>query len=181
MTASDGIEIRRARRADGAAVAAIYAPVVRESATSFEVEPPTPREMADRIEQITSPHRWLVADDGQRGVVGYAYGSPHRGRVGYRYSVETSVYVHRDHQGRGVAAALYERLLADLVDEGFESVYAGIVHPNEASVVLHERFGFIHIGDFPKVGFKFDRWHTVGWWYLDLSDRRSGLRVSLDE
>ena len=156
--------IRAATVADAAAVAAVYAPYVLETVASFEAEPPTPEEMAERI---AGGHVWLVAElAGQ--VVGFAYGGPHRARPAYRWSVEVSVYLAPQATGRGLGRALYGELLPLLGRLGYVSAYAGITLPNAASVGLHEAMGFTAVGAFVDVGFKHGEWHDVGWWQLAL-------------
>ena len=159
-----GWHIRIAGPEDANGVFAIYEPIVTATAISFETVPPSPDALADRIASANATHRWLVADKGGH-VAGYAYATSFRARHAYRYSVETSVYVHPQHQGRGIGAALYDKLFDELRDLGYYQAYAGITLPNDASVALHVRAGFRHIGTFPDVGFKFGRWHDVSWWH----------------
>lgn len=148
---------------DAAACAAIYAPFVTRGATSFEEQAPSAREMAARIEQALLTHAWLVVElDGE--VAGYAYAGPHRQRPGYRWTVESSIYVARRHRGRGTGRRLLEALLQTLAGRGFHSALAGITLPNEASVRIHERCGYHHLGTFREVGFKAGAWRDVGWW-----------------
>ena len=79
-------------------------------------------------------------------------------------STEITVYVHPDHQGHGVARALYRRLIPTLEAQGYRSLLAGITIPNPPSVRLHESFGFRRVACLERVGWKFDRWHDVGYW-----------------
>ena len=159
--------IRLATAADAEAIARIYAPHVTASPTSFETEPPDAAEMARRLEQIQAKHAWLVFDE--EGVVGgYAYGSTHRVRAAYQWSAEVSAYVDERFRRRRIGQALYTSLFGILAAQGYVNAYAGITLPNAASVALHESTGFAAIGTFPNAGFKFDTWHTVGWWYLAL-------------
>lgn len=163
------VQIRVARESDADGVAAIYAPIVRDTAISFEVEPPAPREMARRIATTLATHPWLVAErDGQ--VIGYAYASRHRDRAAYGWSVDVSAYIDERARRSGVGRALYERLTAILKRQGFHAAFAGIALPNDASVGLHEAVGFRPVGIYKEVGFKHGRWRDVGWWRLGLSD-----------
>ena len=162
--------IRVATAADGAATAAIYAPIVRDTAISFEVDPPDAAEMARRIEETSRRYPWLVADrDGE--AIGYVYAGPHRARAAYGWSVETTVYLHEEARGRGVGRALYRSLLALLELQGAHVAYAGITLPNEASVGLHEALDFALVGVYREVGWKLGAWHDVGWWHLPLAER----------
>jgi phosphinothricin acetyltransferase len=156
------LTIRPATEDDAPAVVSIYAPYVEETAISFEDTPPAPVEMAARIARCRTRWQWLVAEvDG--AVVGYAYGSQHRERAAYRWSVEVSAYVERRHHRQGVGRALYEVLLPDLADKGFCTAFAGMTVPNEASARLHAAMGFSPIGTFRAIGWKFGRWHDVAW------------------
>ena len=115
--------------------AAIYAPYVRETAVSFEGEPPTPAQMAERIAAAMSTHAWVVLEDDDR-VVGYAYGGPHQTRAAYRFSCEVSVYLRVGVQRQGIGRALYQELIGRLSGRGYRRALAGIALPNTASVGL---------------------------------------------
>ena len=160
--------LRLATPTDASALAAIYAPVVRETATSFEAEPPGEAEMASRLAETMPSHPWLVAEEAGR-VVGYAYAGPHRKRAAYAWSVEPSVYVAQEARGRGAGRRLYTALLAVLRRQGFAMAYAGITLPNAASLALHRAFGFEDVGVYPAAGFKHGAWHDVWWGALRLN------------
>ena len=161
------LAIRSAVESDALAMLAIYAPIVKHTAISFELEPPGVDEFVERIRKYGQGWSWFVAEqDGS--LVGYAYGSPLRERPAYRWSAETSVYVAPAAYRQEVGTHLYRALLEDLEKSGFCNAYAGIALPNPASVALHEGVGFRHIGTFPSVGFKFGRWHDVAWFHRSL-------------
>jgi L-amino acid N-acyltransferase YncA len=169
-----GIVVRQAdAERDGAAVAAIYAPYVESGAVSFEEVAPDAAEMGRRIEGLSATHPWLVLERGGV-VVGYAYGSPHRGRAAYRWTAEVSVYVDRARHRQGSARVLYAALLDLLRQQGFRMAVAGVTLPNDASVRLHEAFGFQPVGVFHRIGHKEGAWHDVGWWELDLAPGTDG-------
>ena len=162
--------IRLATPGDGPALAAIYAPIVAGTATSFEMEPPTADEMASRVAKTLAYAPWLVLDsDG--AVQAYAYASRHRERAAYQWSVDVSVYIHERARRQGVGRSLYTSLFALLRLQGFYSAHAGISLPNPASVGLHEALGFQPVGVYRSVGFKRGAWHDVGWWQLPLRER----------
>ncbi|MHC5210903.1 MAG: arsinothricin resistance N-acetyltransferase ArsN1 family B [Planctomycetota bacterium] len=161
--------IRCATEADGDALAAIYAPIVRESTTSFEVQPPDGAAMGARV--ITTQERWpwlVREDDGH--VTGYAYATGHRGREAYQWCVEVSVYVAESGRRKGTARALYGALFELLREQGYVNAYAGITLPNAPSVGVHEALGFRKVGVYPRIGFKCGAWHDVGWWELVLHE-----------
>lgn len=160
--------IRIATPDDAAAVQAIYAPVVLDTAISFETEVPTVDEMRRRIGSTLVQYPWLVALDEADQVSGYVYASRYAERAAYRWSATVTAYVRADQRGRGVGQSLYRALLARLREQGFCMAYAGITQPNSASVALHESVGFACVGIFRNAGHKLGRWHDVGWWQCDL-------------
>ena len=161
---ADSNSIRSATAADAAAIAEIYNHYITETVVTFEVEPLTVAEMSRRIEEIQScSYPWLVAERGG-SVMGYAYASQWHVRRAYRYSAEMTVYLAPGQQRRGVGTALYQQVIDKLTLDGFHTVIGGIALPNEASVALHEKFGFRMAAHYREVGFKFGRWIDVGYW-----------------
>ncbi len=164
--------IRQATREDASAVLSIYAPFCLDSAITFEAVPPTESEIASRIEHYNSTHLFLIDQDGEQ-IRGYAYAGPHRDRPAYRWSCDVSVYIRRGEENKGLGTQLYTCLLNDLRDRGFYNAYAGITLPNAASVKLHEKMGFQHVGTYERVGYKLGQWRDVGWWHLVLKEHDS--------
>jgi L-amino acid N-acyltransferase YncA len=155
-------------RGDAGACAAIYAPFVEDSAVSFEEVAPDAAEIGARIAATQATHPWLIALCGGE-VAGFAYGCRHRARAAYRWSADVSVYVAGGRRRAGVGRALYAELLDRLRAQGFHVACAGITLPNEASVGLHESFGFEPVGVYREIGWKGGAWRDVGWWQLRLA------------
>lgn len=174
--------IRLAATDDAASVLAIYGPIIRDSATSFELEVPTQQDIASRIQTTLQKFPWIVLCE-NGAVRGYAYGTTHRARAAYGWTVETSVYIDASAQGRGVGRALYESLLAILTLQGFGNALGGITLPNTGSVRLHEACGFKHVGVYHGIGYKFGQWHDVGWFERRLTsmDKAPNRVMSMDE
>lgn len=162
------VRLRLARREDGAGIARLYAPFVEGSAVSLEDRPPDAEEMAARIAAGGALHPWLVAEEGE-AIIGYASASRFRPRLGYRFTVETSVYVAAERHGQRIGTALYEALFDTLVAQGFTQAIAAITLPNAASIAIHERFGFERCGVYGHVGWKLGRWWDVGLWQRPLA------------
>lgn len=161
--------LRDANLDDAEPMLAIYRPFVEKTTVSFELDPPTLDDFRDRIKKAIDGWAWVVAEvDGIP--VGYAYGGLHRTREAYRWSVETSAYIHPTHQGKGLGRTLYRVLIPRLAERGFCNAYAGITLPNAASVGFHQSMGFLHIGVFKSVGWKFNQWHDVSWWHLQIRE-----------
>lgn len=156
------LRVRDATEADGLACARIYEPYVRETAITFESEPPSGREMAERISAALRIHAWVMLETDGR-VAGYAYGGPFRSRAAYRWSAEVSVYLERGFERRGGGRALYEALFSRLSERGFRTAVAGMTLPNDASVGLHRSMGFESVGTYRAIGWKLGAWHDVAW------------------
>ena len=165
--------VRPATTADADAIARIYNHYVAHSIVTFEEEAVSVDDMAGRIGQVLAEGLpWLVGEEGGR-VVGYAYASKWKRRYGYRFSVESTVYLDPGCMGRGWGTRLYEGLFPLLSDWGAHLVIGGIALPNDASVALHEKVGMEKVAHFREVGIKFGQWIDVGYWQLTLS--RAGV------
>ncbi len=140
----------------------IYAPYVTDTAITFEIDPPPPVEMAERIATAIRTHAWVVLEN-QGRVVGYAYGGPFKSRAAYRWSCEVSVYLEPGRQRTGGGRALYDTLFARLAERGFRTAIAGMTLPNDASVGLHRAMGFAPVGTYRRIGWKHGTWHDVAW------------------
>ena len=160
------VTVRDATADDVPAVAAIYTHYTLRTTTTFNIEVRTPREWRDRFEQniVAGPYQLLVAIEGG-AVVGYVETQQFRPKPAYRRSLEISVYVAPDLQARGVGSALFTALFARLADdERFHRAYSIIALPNDPSIALHERHGFVHRGTLTEAGFKFDQYLDVAYY-----------------
>ena len=160
-------EIRMANRTDAAAIAAIYNWYIANTVITFEEDPVTEQDMQLRIDRADNENPWLVMLEGDE-LVGYAYAVPWKARAAYRYSKETTVYVHRDYFGHGRGTQLMHSLIDEISKTPIHVLIAGIALPNEGSVALHEKLGFRKIGQFEEVGCKFNKPVDVGYWQLTL-------------
>jgi phosphinothricin acetyltransferase len=162
------MKIRLVTPEDAEAIAAIYAPIVRDTTISFDWEPPTAEDFRARIVKTLARYPWLVAADANDEVAGFVYAAGHRDAPSYQWSVNTSVFIREDARGQGVGKALYAELLRRLVALGYYRAFAGVALPNPASVALHESVGYRAIGVYEKVGFKFGAWRDVMWLQKEL-------------
>lgn len=113
-------------------------------------------------------HPVIGAVDDAGTLLGFASYGRFREREAYKYSVEHSLYVHVDHRGKGVGAALMPALIAAARERGVHVLVGGIDVANAASIALHERFGFVHTGTIRESAFKFGHWLDLGFWQLVL-------------
>jgi phosphinothricin acetyltransferase len=151
--------IRPLRDDDIASITAIYSHHVLHGLASFEEVPPNEAEMARRrADLIARDFPYLVAErDGK--VVGYCYAGPYRARIGYRFSVEDSIYIDPAEVGRGIGRALLAEVIDRVSERGYRQMIA-VIGGSETlpSIRLHAALGFTQIGVFPAIGFKFGRW-----------------------
>ena len=168
--------IRSARAEDAAAIAAIYRPYVEKTAITFEESPPDAAAMAEKIQHVGSVFPFLVYEEGGpegKEILGYAYATRYRERAAYRWSLEDSVYLREDAQGRGLGRLLLTALLELLRELRYIKVYAVITPPNPASIALHERLGFTSLCRFTDTAFKLGSWQAIDWMEATLCDPTS--------
>jgi phosphinothricin acetyltransferase len=158
------LKVRAACEVDAATLADIYNPYVVETTVTFEENAVSPSDMAARVAEAGGAGLPFLLAEIRDMPVGFACASKWKGRCAYRHTAETTVYVDRGHWQRGVGSTLYMSLLELLEQAGFHAVIGGIALPNQHSIALHERLGFVQVAQFREVGFKFDRWIDVGYW-----------------
>lgn len=156
---SDTVTIRTVEEQDFAAIQKIYEDQVLNGVSSWEEVPPSVEEIKSRGQSVIEDgFPYLVAMEGEI-LLGYAYASSYRGRVGYRFTVENSVYVSKKARGKGVGRLLMEALIRECTSRGFRQMIAVIgSSDNTASITFHEHMGFDRVGLLPSIGFKFGRW-----------------------
>jgi L-amino acid N-acyltransferase YncA len=157
------LAIRPATPADIPAITRIYAHGVEHGTSSFELSPPDEAEMARRMIELMGKGFPYLAAEFDGALAGYAYAGLYRPRPAYRFTLEDSVYVAPDRQGRGVGRTLLLALIDAAQARGFRQMIAVIGDsPNQAgSIHLHEAAGFRHVGILQDVGFKHDRWRDT--------------------
>ena len=142
---------------------------IDKTAFNFRTEPQSIDEVRALWAQRHQRFPWLVATV-EDHVIGVAYAGPWNERAAYQWTVESTIYVDPSAHRRGVGDALYTELLDRLRRQGFHSAVAVIALPNDRSVRLHERHGFIRVGHLLDAGYKHDAWHDVGFWQCMLAD-----------
>ncbi|MCP3905486.1 MAG: N-acetyltransferase [Planctomycetes bacterium] len=163
------MDVRRATLDDVPEMLAISNHYAAVTAANFAIEPERLADWEASFRETHERYPWLVAADDDV-VAGFAKASPWKGRCAYVYSAEITVYVCSSHHRRGVGRALYDRLLATLRAQGYRSALGGISLPNPASIALHEAVGMERVAVLRRIGWKFDRWHDVGYWQAQLVD-----------
>ncbi len=138
----------------------IYNHYVANTTVTFDEDALTLAEMRKKYRIVADlKYPWLVAVSPRGVVLGYAYVTPYRSKAAYRFTVENSIYLGPASTGKGLGAALMKELLVRAEAAGVKEIVAVIADRGaEASIALHERFGFKEIGRMGRVGFKFGRW-----------------------
>jgi phosphinothricin acetyltransferase len=131
---------------------------------------PRPREAMDAWFKAKQANRFPVIGmvDEHDHLLGFASYGSFRAWPAYKYSVEHSVYVHKDHRGRGLGRLLMERLIGAARQQQMHVMVGGIDIANRASISMHEKLGFVHSGTIRQAGFKFGRWLDLGFYQLVL-------------
>ena len=160
------LTVRDATVEDLPAIAAIYTHYTLRTTTTFNIEVRTPREWRDLFEAdiVSGPYTLLVAVEDDV-ILGFVSTQRFRPKPAYARSVEISVYISPDAVSRGVGSALFEALFARIEgDERFHRAFSIIALPNESSIALHERFGFVHRGTLTEAGYKFGQYLDVAYY-----------------
>lgn len=156
------IRLRPATPDDLPAIQRIYAHWVETGVSSFEIDPPSVEEMRTRFDAVHAKQLpYLVAvTQNDEEIAGYAYATPYRPRLAYRFTVEDSIYLAPEYAGQGIGRALLDALIAETSQQGYRQMIAviGGGSENAASISLHAKCGFEHAGTLRSVGYKFDRW-----------------------
>ena len=163
--------IRTAVSDDLNALVQIYNHYVVETHITFDTEPFAVNERIQWFNQFgeTGRYRLLVAE-ADNDILGYASSTTFKPRAAYNRSVETTIYLDPGRTGEGIGFQLYGELIDQLIAEAsVHRAYGGVALPNDASVALHRKLGFEHVGSYREVGFKFDRYWSVDWFEKDVS------------
>ena len=154
--------MRPASAGDLPAIHSIYAHHVLHGLATFEEEPPSAAEMAARRASVLERGLPYIVAEQDGAVAGYSYATPFRPRPAYRFAVENSVYVAKGLHGRGIGRALLDGLIARCTAGPWRQMIAVIGDSgNAASIGLHARAGFRHVGTLHDAGYKLGRWVDV--------------------
>jgi L-amino acid N-acyltransferase YncA len=152
------VKIRQATEADLPALLVIYNDIIVNTTAVWHNDPHT---LAMRQEWFAIKQEQgfpvFVAEE-EEEIVGFSTIGPFRQWIGYRFTVENSVYVASGSRGKGVAKLLMPPLIDAARELKLHAIVAGIEAENEASIALHKKFGFTEVAHFKEVGYKFDKW-----------------------
>ena len=155
-----GIQIRLAKQKDAEAIREIYNHEVRNSTATFDLVERNTQEQEEWLDDRSGAFSVLVAEMSSK-ILGFASLSPYKARAAYRTTVEDSIYINEEFRNQGIAGKLLSHLLEVAESSGFHAVIARIGGANEASISLHQRFGFEIVGTEKEIGRKFGKWQDV--------------------
>lgn len=153
------------RHAD--AILAIFNDAILTSTALYDYKARTSQNMVSWFEvKRAGGFPVIGVEDGDGELMGFGSYGTFRAFPAYKYTVEHSVYVHRDHRGKGLGRVLMEALIDAARRNDLHAMIGGIDAANAGSIALHERLGFKHYGTLPQVGFKFGRWLDLAFYQL---------------
>ncbi|WP_188207862.1 GNAT family N-acetyltransferase [Alkalibacillus aidingensis] len=155
------MNMRVATKNDLPSLLDIYNETIRTLTATFNHKEQSLEQRQAWLDQHQGRFVVLVAEDESGEVVGYTSLSPHHPEEGYLYTAELSIYISSDHRGKSYGKKMMEQTLGVAEDRGFHTIISSITSDNQASIRLHEGFGFKHVGTFKQVGYKFDQWLDV--------------------
>jgi L-amino acid N-acyltransferase len=139
------------------------------STALYDYRPRAPESMVNWFKSKNAANFPVIgAIDGQGALTGFASYGVFRAWPAYKYSVEHSVYVHKDHRGKGIGLALLQKLIAAAAQQQYHVLVGGIDVRNVASIRLHEKIGFVHTGTIKHAAYKFGTWLDLGFWQVIL-------------
>jgi L-amino acid N-acyltransferase len=149
----------------GAAILAILNDAIVNSTAIYDYESRKPQTMNPWFQKKRAAGFPVIGAENDRGkLLGFSTYGTFRDWPAYKYTVEHSVYVHREHRKAGVGRRLMEELIAHARQEGLHMMIGGIDIENRASITLHEQLGFVHAGTIRQAAFKFGRWLDLGFY-----------------
>ena len=159
--------VKCSRESHAAKILEIFNDAIATSTALFDYKPRAPESMVGWFQSKEVgrfPVIGAIAPDDQ--LLGFATYGTFRAWPAYKYSIEHSVYVHKDHRGKGIGLALMRQLIEKAKEQQYHVMVGGIDIANTSSIALHTRLGFVHAGTVKHAGFKFGRWLDLGFYQL---------------
>lgn len=159
--------IRKATLNDAQAITDIYNYYIENTVVTFDEQPLEVATITEKMQSVMKTYSWLVTEVSGK-VVGFAYASEWRAKSAYKHSVESTIYLGPETTGMGLGLPLYSELFRQLKAMHIHTAIGVLSVPNEASVALHKKMGFVKAAHFKEVGLKFGQWIDVEYWQLML-------------
>lgn len=154
----DDIAIRQADERDVTLILSLMNEAILHTTSSYYYEPKDAAYVNEWMKNKAKAEMPVIVYDDGNSSIGYATYDYFRPKEGYRFTVENSIYLKAEYRHKGIGKLLMENLLGIAKRQGVHSMIAGIDAENITSIQFHEKLGFIKVGHFREVGFKFERW-----------------------
>jgi phosphinothricin acetyltransferase len=149
-----------------AAILEILNEAIANSTALYDYKPRPPESMVGWFKAKETGRFPVIGAIADEKLLGFASYGTFRAWPAYKYTVEHSVYVHRDHRGKGIGIALMRRLIDAAREQQYHVMVGGIDATNQVSVRMHEKLGFVHAGTIRQAGYKFGRWLDLAFYQL---------------
>jgi phosphinothricin acetyltransferase len=172
------IQIRPATTADLPAILEMVNHSILTSTANYHYDPETLEQREAWFSDHQKKEMPVVVAVYAGNTIGFGAYGQFREKIGYRFTVEHSVYVAEGFHGRGVGSQLLAKLIESAKAQGIHSMIAGIDADNTGSIEFHRKFGFETVAHFREIGFKFGRWLDVVFMqlFLDPKDEQQEIR-----
>jgi len=151
----------------GVAILDILNEAIVTSTALYDYEPRSRKSMEGWFQSKQAGGYPVIGAVDETGtLLGFASYGTFRAWPAYKYSVEHSVYVHKDQRGKGVGVMLLRHLIQVATRQQYHTLVGGIDIANTASIALHLKLGFVHAGTLKQAGFKFGGWLDLGFYQL---------------
>jgi len=160
--------IRYAQSADLAAILDIYNDAILNTTSVYDYRPHTLEDRRSWYEKKASDGYPVLVYEENNRVIGFASYGPFRTWPAYKYTIEHSVYVHKNHRGKGVGVTLMKELIKAANSKGYATMVAAIDAANDVSKIMHKKLGFSECGTIKKAGYKFGKWLDLTFYQYEL-------------
>lgn len=162
--------VRCTHKRHALAILDIFNDAILNSTALYDYKPRPAESMVDWFKAKDVGHYPVIGAESESGeLLGFASYGSFRAWPAYKYSIEHSVYVHKDHRGKGIGICLMKQLIASATEQQYHCMVGGIDIANAASIATHEKLGFRYAGTIRQAGFKFGRWLDLCFWQLLLT------------
>lgn len=164
---SDPIIVQCTHERHADAILEIFNDAIINSTALYDYKPRDAQKMVAWFEAKRAGKFPVIGVEDENGTL-LAFGSygTFRAFPAFKYTMEHSVYVHKDHRGRGLGRVIMDAVIAAARENDVHALMGAIDATNAGSIALHERLGFKHVGTLPEVGFKFGRWLDLAFYQL---------------
>ncbi len=153
--------LRKFKHDDIEQIHKIYSYYVKNSVVTFDIEAPSKEQIYEKYLAIEQKGHPIIVAELNNNIVGFTYASTYRPRPAYRFTCEDAIYVEKQMHGHGIGSLLMDCLIKEAKNFGFKQMVAIITSSAGPSIALHKKHGFSIKGEFPNVGYKFDKWHSI--------------------